>query len=74
MIGIVDRLEEKFIVIEIEEKIYTVGKNIIQGEITEGDVVDVIFENDKIISIKKNNDKTISRKQYIADLTKDMWE
>ena len=40
----------------------------------EGDVVDIILEDGKIVKIKKNNLETSSRKEYIKEITKDMWQ
>lgn len=74
MQGIIDRIENNIVVIEYNEKIYNVDINLVDGTIIEGDVVDVIFNEDKIISVRKNEDKTKSRKEYIKELTKDMWQ
>lgn len=74
MKAIVDRIEENIIVIEYEDKMYDVDIKYCNGEVNEGDCVDIEFDDDKIISVKKNDEDTKSRKEYIADITKDMWQ
>lgn len=74
MQGIVDRIEENIIVIEVEKRIYNVSLNVAEGKINEGDVVDLIFENDKIVKVSKNINETKSREEYIKEITKDMWQ
>ncbi len=74
MNGIVDRIEGNILVIEVDDKIYNFNIEGINLDIKEGDVVEVILEDDRIISIKKNNIETQKRKEYIQELTKDMWE
>ncbi len=74
MEAIVDRIEEDILVIEYNEKIYNVNINKLQGDISEGDVVEITIENEEIISVRKNNEATKSRKKYIEDLVKNMWE
>lgn len=73
MKGIVDRIEEGIVVVEVEDKIYNVPIEKCVGDIHEGDVVD-IEKYEEIISIKANDEETKSRKEYIDDLTKNMWE
>lgn len=73
MKGIVDRIEEGFVVVEVEDKIYNVPIEKCEGEVHEGDVVE-IEKYEEIISIKTCEEDTKSRKEYIDDLTKDMWE
>lgn len=73
MTGIVDRIEEEIIVVEVDEKIYNIPKEKCIGEVHEGDVVDV-EKYEEIISIKTNNEETKNREEYIDDLTKNMWE
>ena len=41
MTGIVDRIEEEIIVVEVDEKIYNIPKEKCIGEVHEGDVEDV---------------------------------
>ena len=73
MLAIVDRIEENMMVIEIDNKIYNVEKKFIKGKIAEGDVVNVVFDGDNIISARKDKNKTESRKKYIEELTRNMW-
>lgn len=74
MQGIVDRIENNFAVIEVEDKMYNVDIKDNNEALKEGDVVDVILEDGKIVKIKKNNLETSSRKEYIKEITKDMWQ
>lgn len=73
MQGIIDRFEGEYIVIEINEKMYNVNKDISKEDLQEGDVVDIKMENNVIVDIKKNLQETLKRKEYIKNLTKDMW-
>ena len=61
--GIIDRIENDILVIEIAV-----------GKVEEGDCVDVTFEGDEITKVIKNEKETLSRKEYIQNLVKDMWE
>lgn len=74
MTGIVDRIENNIVVIEVNEDMYDVDINLAQDKVAEGDVIDIEFENKKIVSIKKNNTSTKAREKYIKEITKDMWE
>ena len=74
MQGIVDRIENNFAVIEVEDKMYNVDIKDNNEALNEGDVVDIILEDGKIVKIKKNNLETSSRKEYIKEITKDMWQ
>ena len=74
MQGIVDRIEHNFAVIEVEDKMYNVDIKDKNEALKEGDVVDIILEDGKIVKIKKNNLETSSRKEYIKEITKDMWQ
>lgn len=74
MQGIVDRIEENVIVIEFNDKMYNVDKTKCSEDIAEGDVVDIYMLEDEITKVVKNNKATYSRKKYIEDLTKDMWQ
>ena len=74
MQGIVDRIENNFAVIEVEDKMYHVDIKDNNEALKEGDVVDIILEDAKIVKIKKNNLETSSRKEYIKEITKDMWQ
>lgn len=73
MKGIIDRIENGFVVVEVEGKIYNVPIEKCDGEVHEGDVVE-IEKYEEIISIKTNEEETKNRKEYIDDLTKNMWE
>jgi hypothetical protein len=54
---------------------YEIDINLVNGNISEGDVVEVYFnEEGKIENIIKNETQTKSRKEYIEEITKDMWE
>ncbi|MGN1013573.1 MAG: DUF3006 domain-containing protein [Clostridia bacterium] len=74
MQGIVDRIENNFAVIEVEDKMYNVDIKDNNEALKEGDVVDIILEDGKIVKIKKNYFETASRKEYIKEITKDMWQ
>lgn len=74
MQGIVDRIENNFAVIEVEDKMYNVDIKDNNEALKEGDAVDIILEDGKIVKIKKNNLETSSRKEYIKEITKDMWQ
>ena len=69
MQGIVDRIENNFAVIEVEDKMYNVDIKDNNEALKEGDVVDIILEDGKIVKIKKNNLETSSRKEYIKEIT-----
>ena len=73
MLGIVDRFEGKYIVVEVEDKIYNVKKDISKENLQEGDVVNLEIRDKIVISIKKNLQETQKRKEYIKNLSKDMW-
>lgn len=73
MLGIVDRFEGKYILVEVEDKIYNVKKDISKEELKEGDVVNLEIRDKIVISIKKNLQETQKRKEYIKNLSKDMW-
>lgn len=74
MQGIIDRIEGDILVVECNEKMYDVDKNSIEAQdFKEGDVVQVEFEDDKIISLRKDDSATEDRKKYIEELTKNMW-
>ena len=73
MLGIVDRFEGKYIVVEIEDRIYNAKKDILEEELKEGDVVNLEIRDGIVISIKKNIQETQKRKEYIKKLSKDMW-
>ena len=73
MLGIVDRFEGKYIVVEVEDKIYNVKKDISKEELKEGDVVNLEIRDKIVKYIKKNLQETQKRKEYIKKLSKDMW-
>lgn len=74
MQGIVDRIEDDIVVIEIEDTMYNVDIELVEDEISEGDVVEVEFDENEIISVTKDFTLTQERKEYIDELTRDMWE
>ena len=74
MKGIVDRIEDSIVVIETDEKMYNVDVERTDGTLKEGDVVELIIQDDYIVEVRKNVEETQSRKEYINDLIKDMWE
>ncbi|MBQ8379782.1 MAG: DUF3006 domain-containing protein [Clostridia bacterium] len=74
MIGIVDRFEGNIVVIETDEKMYNVDIELTDGTLKEGDVVELIIQDDYIIEVRKKVEETQSREEYINDLVKDMWE
>ena len=74
MQGIVDRIEDDIVVIEIEGTMYNVDIELLEDEISEGDVVDVEFWENEIISVTKDYTQTQKREEYIDQLTRDMWE
>ena len=74
MEGIVDRIEGDIVVVEIKEKMYNIAIEKVYCNILEGDVVDIVFKDEEVISLKRNDKKTKERKQYINSITKDMWQ
>lgn len=74
MKGIVDRIEDSIVVIETDEKMYNVDIERTDGTLKEGDVVELIIQDDYIVEVRKNVEETQSREEYINDLIKDMWE
>ena len=74
MQGIVDRIEEDIVVIEIEGTMSNVDIELLEDEISEGDVVDVEFWENEIVSVTKDYTQTQKREEYIDQLTRDMWE
>ena len=73
MLGIVDRFEGKYRVVEVEDRIYNAKKDILEEELKEGDVVNLEIRDGIVISIKKNIQETQKRKEYIKKMSKDMW-
>lgn len=74
MQGIIDRIEDDIVVIEIEGTMYNVDIELVEDEISEGDVVDVEFDENEVICVTKDYTQTKDRQSYIDDLTRDMWE
>lgn len=69
MLGIIDRFEGEFAVIELEnKKIINIEKNKIPAEATAGDVLNI----DKYITI--NLVETEKRKKHIEKLSEDLWK
>ena len=73
MRGIVDRIEGKIVVIEVEDKMYNVDIEQFNLEIKEGDCVDIEIKDGKVIKMSKDEQATLDRKKYIDELTKNMW-
>ena len=75
MQGIVDRIEEELYVVELEDgTMINIEKDKILEDVKPGDVVDVEFEDEEVVEVRKNEGQTEDRKKYIENLTKDMWE
>ncbi len=74
MQGIIDRIENNIVVIEVENKVLNVSKSLFEGDFKEGDSVDIILEEGTIIKVVKNEEATKSRKEYMENLVKDMWQ
>lgn len=67
---IIDRFEDEYAVCEDEnKKILNINKSKIQKQAKEGDII--IYRNGTYILDKE---KTLNRKKYIEELTKDLWE
>lgn len=67
---IIDRFEEEYAVCEDEnKKILNINKSKIPKQAKEGDII--IYRNGTYILDKE---KTLNRKKYIEELTKDLWE
>ncbi|AJD29882.1 DUF3006 domain-containing protein [Clostridium sporogenes] len=70
MKGIIDRFEENFAIVELEDKrIINIDKNIIPKKAKEGDVINI--ERD-IISLNEKESERL--KKEINELTEDMWK
>ncbi len=74
MQGIIDRIEDNIVVIEVEDKVVNVSKELFEGDFKEGDSVDIILEEGTITKVIKNEEATKSRKEYMESLVKDMWQ
>jgi hypothetical protein len=69
MMGIIDRFEEEFAVVELEnKKLINIEKNKIPIEAMVGDVLNI----DNYITI--DLEETEKRKKYIKKLTEDIWK
>lgn len=67
---IIDRFEDEYAVCEDEnKKILNINKSKIPKQAKEGDII--IYRDGKYILDKE---KTLNRKKYIEELTKDLWE
>ncbi|EJP6473998.1 DUF3006 domain-containing protein [Clostridium botulinum] len=70
MKGIIDRFEDNFAVVELEDKrMINIDKNILPKKAKEGDVINI--EGDIITLNEKEKEKL---KKEIDELTKDMWQ
>ncbi|PIH03322.1 DUF3006 domain-containing protein [Clostridium combesii] len=70
MKGIIDRFEENFAIIELEDKkMINIDKNIIPKKAKEGDVINI--EGDIITLNEKESERL---KKEIDELTEDMWK
>ncbi|ABS33201.1 DUF3006 domain-containing protein [Clostridium botulinum] len=70
MKGIIDRFEENFAIIELEDKkMINIDKNIIPKKAKEGDVINI--EGDIITLNEKERERL---KKEIDELTEDMWK
>lgn len=67
---IIDRFEEEYAVCEDKnKKILNINKSKIPKQAKEGDII--IYRDGRYILDKG---KTLNRKKYIEELTKDLWE
>ena len=67
---IIDRFEDEYAVCEdANKKILNINKSKIPKQAKEGDII--IYTDGKYILDKE---KTLNRKKYIEELTKDLWE
>ncbi|APH16690.1 hypothetical protein NPD5_2205 [Clostridium sporogenes] len=70
MKGIIDRFEENFAIVELEDKrIINIDKSIIPKKAKEGDVINI--EGDTITLNEKESERL---KKEIDELTEDMWK
>ena len=70
MRGIIDRIEENYAVVELENRVMiNIEKKKVPFNVKEGDVI--IINNDNI-TIDKEETKKL--KKEIEELTKDLWE
>lgn len=69
MKGIIDRLEDGLVVVEIEGEMKDFPKSIFPPEVAAGDVVQI--EGDKVTVLK---DETQKLRKEIEDLMAEVWE
>ncbi|APF27848.1 hypothetical protein NPD7_3170 [Clostridium sporogenes] len=70
MKGIIDRFEENFAIVELEDKkIINIDKNIIPKKAKEGDVINIKGD---IITLNEKESERL--KKEIDELTEDMWK
>lgn len=70
MRGVIDRFEENYAVVELDNKdMINIEKNKVPSEAKEGDAV--IINNDNIVI---DHERTMKLKKEIEELTKDLWE
>lgn len=71
MRGIIDRIEEKIAVIELEDgRMLDVKISNVKGRCKEGKVVEIQHECENILI---NEYETIERRKYMKTLIKDLW-
>ncbi len=71
MRGIIDRIEGKIVIIELEDNtMLKVPKRNIKGLCKEGKVVEIFHECENVLI---NEYETIERDKYIKTLIKDLW-
>ncbi|MEW9097152.1 MAG: DUF3006 domain-containing protein [Clostridiaceae bacterium] len=71
MKGVIDRIEENYAVVELEEgAMVNLSIDIIPTEAREGDVI--IIDKDNNITVDKI--ETENRRKLIEELTKDLWD
>lgn len=69
MLGIIDRFEENFVVVELyNDEVINIEKEKIPKEAVEGYVLNIDAE------ITINQEETEKRRKEIEELTKDIWE
>lgn len=69
MKGIIDRFEEHFVVVELENgEMKNIKRGLVPMEAKEGDVIDIGED------ITIDYEETVKRRKRVEELTKDMWE
>lgn len=69
LIGIIDRFEGDFVVVEINGETKDFPKIILPKDANIGDVIEIKGNNVQIMK-----DKTLQRKKEIEELMKELWE